>query len=112
RINPDQQPRLSMTVSGDGYNSHLDDQTLREIRDQKKALETAEITVNGVPIVIHEYSDMLPAENLSGPMMNRGIFMQNRSSMYGRSDTGYDDLADFYKKEIVTRDGYVEKAET
>lgn len=105
RINPNQNPKLAITISGDGYNKHTDPQTLSELRDQKQTLADAGVKINGVPVVIYQYEDFPQARN-SGPLKSRELHSGNNNT------TGYKDLADFYTKEIITPNGYIEKAET
>ncbi len=79
-----------ISVSGDGFLSQLSPSILQDMNELKQSLHYEGITINGLPILVHESED---------PVTNPP-----------KLSNGYVDLEDFYKKEVVTPFGYVEKA--
>lgn len=108
RKNTEQTPELSITISGDGFHNRTDPATIEQFRAQKQTIENNGVTVNGVPVLIYEYSDFVPLQKSLGSFQPS---FQDPLGQHSGSNSDYKDLADFYDREIVTSDGYVEKAE-
>lgn len=93
------QTRLSMTISGDGKHGRLDPKSLTDLKMTRLQFEKEGIIVNGVPIVKYLDSDFKETKtNYNSPVAN--------SQRPGECK----DTADFYEREVKTRNGYLEKA--
>lgn len=97
-----QPPKLMITISGDGTQNQMGPEVIQSFRDQKDDFHKNEITVNGLPVVIYEGPDS-PESFSQGRNMS---LIPNPKS----STPLYKDVADFYEKEVITSDGYMEKA--
>lgn len=95
--------RKIINISSDGFESRLDDGTLGKMRSVKQSLEQDNVVINGLPILVYDFIEESKSSNAFGALAQGSTQMS--------SGNGYDDLADFYRKEVITRYGYVEKAE-
>lgn len=89
-----------INISGDGMQNQLGQETMTKMRAQRDKFSKIPIQVNGVPIVIYEYLD----DSSSG---QEGEFS---GQVRTNSTSLYKDVADFYQREVITRDGYMDKA--
>lgn len=95
--------RNIITVSGDGIESQLGPDFLAEMREHKQYLHDNNITINGLPILVYEPEDpnVEPSSNRLNPLARN-----DQQPSY----SGYEDLEDFYRQEVITPLGYVIKA--
>ncbi len=89
-----------INISGDGYDSRMPSSNER-LKLLKQEIQNLGITVNGVPVDIYRTeSDFIEAEN------------SNSFEATNNYTSPYSSVSDYYKKEVITPNGYVERAES
>jgi hypothetical protein len=98
----DSSESLMIMISGDGYDSRMY-ATLEALRQLRRDNEASKIVVHGIPLDIYrELNDFAdPSERDKNPALMAPI-QQNP----------YENVSDYYRQEVITRDGLVEVAES
>lgn len=83
-------------VSADGMETDRTPVAMAEMRKRKEFIESQAVTVNGLPIVVN--APGIKKSNASG-------------DTFSSTGSGYHDLKDFFRREVITKYGYIEAAE-
>ncbi len=95
---------LVINISGDGGLPNNSLNALTKLRTQRQFLIDNGITINGIPIVVHESSDSTQGRSLIDSPVSPSVNNSNYTPLYS-------DVADFYDQEVRSTYGFLQKAE-